>query len=95
MALMRNILNSKPFNFHEVADQQVWQDDMVEEYTSIMKNDVWEAVPRSEGKSVVSFRWLYKIEHAADGNIKNFKVRFMARGFSQREREWTMRRHFL
>jgi hypothetical protein len=56
------------------------------EYTSIMKNDVWDIVPRPEGKLVVSSRWLYKIEHATDGSsIEKFKVRFVARGFSQRE----------
>jgi len=40
---------------------------------------------RLEGKSVVSFRWLYKIKHVADGNIEKFKTRFLARGFSHRE----------
>ena len=33
------------------------------EYTSIMKNDVWDIVSRPEGKLVVSPRWLYKIKH--------------------------------
>ena len=42
-------------------------------------------MPRPEGKSVVTSRWLYKIKHAADGNIEKFKVRFVARGFSQIE----------
>eukprot|EP00253_Pinus_taeda_P021776 PITA_21776 len=56
---------------------------MQEEYSSIMKNDVWEVVPRPEGKSVVTSRWLYKVKHAADGNIEKFKARFVARGFSQ------------
>jgi hypothetical protein len=37
---------------------------------------------RLEGKSVVSSRWLYKIKHVINGNIKKFKVRFVARGFS-------------
>ena len=36
---------------------------MVEEYTSIMKNNLWDIVPRLKGKSVVSSRWVYKIEH--------------------------------
>jgi len=27
---------------------------MTEEYQSILKNDVWEIVPRPEGKSIVS-----------------------------------------
>ena len=50
-----------------------------------MKNDVWEVVPRPEGKSVVTSRWLYKINHATDGSIEKFKARFMARGFSKVE----------
>ena len=58
---------------------------MVEEYTSIMKNDVWDIVPISKGKSVVSSRWLYKIKNDADGSIEKFKARFMERGFSQKE----------
>ena len=55
---------------------------MVEEYTSIMKNDVWDIVPRSKGKSVVSSKWLYKVKHATNGSIEKFKERFVARGFS-------------
>ena len=58
---------------------------MVEEYKSIMKNDVWEIVPRPEGKSVVTSRWLYKIKHGADGRIEKYKARFVVRGFSQKE----------
>jgi hypothetical protein len=46
MALIRSIIDSKPSNFQEEANQQVWWDSMVEEYTSIMNNDVWDIVPR-------------------------------------------------
>ena len=53
---------------------------MIEEYQSIMKNDVWEIVPRPEGKSVVSSKWIYKINHAIDGSIKKYKARFVACG---------------
>jgi hypothetical protein len=35
---------------------------MQEECDSIMRNDVWEVVPRLEGKSMVTSRWLYKIK---------------------------------
>ena len=58
---------------------------MTEEYQSIMKNDVWDIVPKPEGKSVVSSKWIYKIKHAADGSIEKYKARFVARGFSQKE----------
>jgi hypothetical protein len=73
MALMSSTLDSKISSFQEATDQQVWRDAMVEEYTSIMKNDIWDIMPRLEGKSAVSSRWLYKIKHVADGSIEKFK----------------------
>jgi hypothetical protein len=58
---------------------------MVEEYDSIVRNDVWDVVPRPVGKSVVTSRWLYKTKIAADGSVEKHKARFVARGFSQIE----------
>ena len=59
---------------------------MMEEYQSIMNNDVWDIVPKPERKSVVSSKWIYKIKHTADGtSIEKYKARFVARGFSQKE----------
>ncbi len=52
MALMSNIIDVKVASFEETSSQQVWMDAMVEEYDSIMKNDVWDVVPRPEGKLV-------------------------------------------
>lgn len=53
-----------------------------------MKNDVWEIVPRPEGKSVITSKWVYKINHVVDGSINKCKEIFMARGFSQQEGEY-------
>jgi hypothetical protein len=47
-----------------------------------MKNDVWGIVPRPQGKSVVTPKWLYKIKYAVDGSVEKYKARFVARGFS-------------
>jgi hypothetical protein len=58
---------------------------MMEEYASIMKNDVWEVVPMPEDKKVVGYKWIYKVKHAADGSVDKYKVRFVAKGFSQQE----------
>jgi hypothetical protein len=85
MALMSHIIDSEPSSYEEATGQQVWRDAMMEEYQSIMKNDVWEIVSRPEGKSVVTSKWIYKIKHATDDNIEKYKVRFVARGFSQKE----------
>jgi hypothetical protein len=58
---------------------------MTEEYQSIINNVVWEIVPRTKSKDVVSSKWLFKIKHVANGSIEKYKARFVARGFSQKE----------
>ena len=62
-----------------------WKDSMIDEYQSIMKNDVWDIVPRLEGKFVVTSKWINKIKHAVDSSIEKYKEIFVARGFSQKE----------
>jgi hypothetical protein len=47
---------------------------MQEEYDSIMRNDVWEVVPRIEGNSGVTSRWLYNNKYATYGIIKKHKA---------------------
>jgi hypothetical protein len=47
-----------------------------------MKNDVWEIMPRTKEKSVVTSKWVYKIKHVVDISVKKYKARFVARGFS-------------
>ena len=93
MELMSNIIDFEPSSFQEASDQQVWKDSMVEEYNSIMKNDVLDIVPIPEGKLMVTSKWLYKIKHADDGSIKKYKVRW--RESSPRKSEWIMRRCLL
>ena len=51
---MSHIIDTEPSCHGEAVGQQVWQDVMIEEYHSIMKNDVWNIVLRPEGKFVVT-----------------------------------------
>ena len=60
MPLVASLRDSEPSIFEEASQHHVWRDATMEEYHSIMKNNVWEIVPRPEGKSVVTSRWLYK-----------------------------------
>ena len=71
--------------YEEAFRHQVWKDAMTEEFQSIMKNDVWEVVPRPEGKSLVTSKWLFKIKHRANGSVEKHKARFVSRGFSWKE----------
>ena len=80
---MTKLIEVEPSTFKVVAHQEVWKRVMMqEEYQSIMKNGVWEIVPRLSNKSIVTSKWIYKIKHDVDGSIDNYKARFIARGFS-------------
>eukprot|EP00253_Pinus_taeda_P025927 PITA_25927 len=61
MALVGECVETKPSSFEEAVQRPIWVDAMVEEYDSIVCKSVWGVVPRPENKSVVSSRWLYKI----------------------------------
>ena len=82
VSLLCDFIDKEPSNYEEAVEKKEWKDAMIEEYQSIMKNDVWDVVPRPEGKSVVTSKWIYKIKHAADGNIEKYKAIFGERGFS-------------
>eukprot|EP00253_Pinus_taeda_P003302 PITA_03302 len=58
---------------------------MMEEYNSIMVNNVWEVVSRPQDRSVLGSRWTYKIKYAADSSIEKYKARFVAKGYAQKE----------
>lgn len=85
MALLSDIIDAEPSSYEEAVEKKVWKDAMLKEYQSIMKNDVWDVVPRPQGKSMVTSKWIYKIKHEGDGSIEKYKARFMAHGFSQKE----------
>jgi len=82
---MSSMIESEPTCFEEAIERKSWRDSTMEEYTSIIKNDVWEIVPKPQNKSVVSSKWIYKIKHAVNGSIDKQKARFVAQGFSQKE----------
>lgn len=58
---------------------------MVEEYSAIMVNDVWEVVPRPQDRSVVGSRWIYKVKYVADDSAEKYKDKFVAKGYAQKE----------
>ena len=54
IAHMCNLVDDEPYCFEKAEKKQEWKDAMVEEYQSILKNDVWDIVPKLKDKSVVS-----------------------------------------
>jgi hypothetical protein len=51
---MSHTIDFEPSCYEEASSQLVWRDAMIEEYQSIMNNDVWDIFSRHEGKCVVT-----------------------------------------
>ena len=52
---------------------------------SIYSNLVWELVDLLEGFKPIGCKWIYKRKREADGKVKTFKGRLVAKGFTQKE----------
>ena len=91
---MCDLVDQEPTIYEEAAKKKEWVEAMMEEYQLIMKNDVWDIVPKLENKSVVSSKWIYKIKHAAVEVLKNTRQDLWLED-SLKKRGLIMKRHLL
>ena len=64
---------------------ELWLDAMRDEIQSMRHNGVWELVELPEGHRPIGCKWVYKTKRDPNGKIEKFKVRLVAKGFTQRE----------
>eukprot|EP00253_Pinus_taeda_P032120 PITA_32120 len=57
-AYMTKLIEVEPSIFQETEHEELWKKVVQKEYQSIMKNGVWEIVPRPTDKSVVTSKWI-------------------------------------
>jgi hypothetical protein len=62
-----------------------WHEAMEDEMRSMSANQVWKLEEIPKGAKTIVCKWVYKIKHDSKENIDRFKVRLMAKGFTQRE----------
>lgn len=67
-------------------DAPKWKKALVDEYNALVGNETWrDIVPLPAGRRAVGFRWVLDVKRDTDGNIVRYKVRGVARGFSQEQ----------
>ena len=64
-------------------DAVQWIQAMDKEIESHKSNGTWKLVQRPCGVNIVGSKWAYRIKNDEDGNLKQFKARLCAKGFSQ------------
>eukprot|EP00253_Pinus_taeda_P028961 PITA_28961 len=67
------------------TNSEKWKMAMKERIDSLAKNNTWDLVELPKGRSVVGFKWVFKLKQKVDGSIKRYKARLVAKGYSQVE----------
>ena len=77
--------SSEPFSFSDADRYAVWHNAMCDEIAALRENRTWSLVPFYPSMNVVGSRWVYRVKYRVDGSIERYKVRLVARGFTQQE----------
>ena len=56
---------------------------MNEEMGALERNETWEIVERPKDKKTVGCRWIYTVKYQVDGTLDRYKVRLVAKGYTQ------------
>jgi hypothetical protein len=65
------------------SDWPKWQEAIKTELTSLEKNGTWSVVECLKEANVVGCKWVLRIKKNAASEIKKYKARLVARGFTQ------------
>ena len=58
---------------------------MDKEIQALEMNHTWDVTSLPPGKSPIGCKWVYKVKLNPDGSVERFKVRLVAKGYTQRE----------
>lgn len=57
-------------HFEDVIGNVHWENAMDEKMVALDVNETWDLVSLSEGKKAIGCKWVYKVNHKADGSIE-------------------------
>ncbi|GJX37943.1 retrovirus-related pol polyprotein from transposon TNT 1-94 [Tanacetum coccineum] len=75
----------EPKNIKEAMADHSWIESMQDELNQFERLQVWELVPRPEGKNVIALKWLWKNKCDAENIVVRNKSRLVAKGYKQEE----------
>ncbi|GJS62861.1 retrovirus-related pol polyprotein from transposon TNT 1-94 [Tanacetum coccineum] len=75
----------EPKNIKEAMADHSWIESMQDELNQFERLQVWELVPRPEGKNIIALKWLWKNKCDAENIVVRNKTRLVAKGYRQEE----------
>ena len=65
-------------------NSEEWIEAADSEYQSLIENDTWELVDLPEDWKAIGSKWVFRVKYDNQGEVKKFKGRLVAQGFSQK-----------
>ncbi|GJR80576.1 copia protein, partial [Tanacetum coccineum] len=84
MYAINTLALNEPKTSKSYADHS-WIESMQDELNQFERLQVWELVPRPEGKNVIALKWLWKNKCDAYNIVVQNKTRLVAKGYKQEE----------
>jgi hypothetical protein len=83
----RNILDDEEPKFDRQAisglNADLWHSAIEAEMDALRRNQTWDVVDRPTNRKIVDSKWVFNIKRLSNGSVNKFKVRLVAKGFSQ------------
>lgn len=73
----------EPTCYTQASRSPHWQQAMVEEFNSLIKQGNWTLVPPPPQVNTVGCKWVFKIKRHSDGRIDHYKARLVTKGYHQ------------
>ncbi|GJW66576.1 retrovirus-related pol polyprotein from transposon TNT 1-94 [Tanacetum coccineum] len=75
----------EPKNIKEAMADHSWIESMQDELNQFERLQVWELVPRPEGKNIIALKWLWKNKCDAENIVIQNKTRLVVKGYRHEE----------
>lgn len=71
--------------YHEAKDNPRWINTMKQEIDSTERNGTCKLVPRPINATIISLKWVFKVQRDTNGSISKYKERIVAKGYLQQQ----------
>ncbi|GJZ15848.1 retrovirus-related pol polyprotein from transposon TNT 1-94 [Tanacetum coccineum] len=75
----------EPNNIKEAMSDHSWIESMQDELHQFERLDVWELVPRPDGKNIIVVKWIWKNKTDVENIVIRNKSRLVTKGYKQEE----------
>ena len=76
----------EPSYYYLVVSYPKWPEAMAVEIAALEANNTWTLTPIPSNKKPIGYKWVYRVKYKIDGSMEQYKVKLVAKGFTQKER---------